>query len=81
MKLITRAKEIPGYSQIKGDMTIDDTNNIFWLKLTYDSGKSQCILELSNFEVAKIINAGLKNAKIVATCKRQRLNIIKDFIE
>ena len=81
MKLTTRAKEILGYSQIKGDMSIDDTNNTFWLKLTYDSGKSQCIVELSKFEVARIINVGLRNSEIVAGCKRQRKNIIKDFLE
>jgi len=49
--------------------------------LTYDSGKSQCIVELSEFEVARIINVGLKDAKIVAACKRQEQNIIKGFLE
>ena len=81
MKLTTRVKEIPGYSQIKGDMSIDDTNDIFWLKLTYNSGKNQCIIELSKFEVAQIINVGLRNSEIMASCKRQRKNVIKDFLE
>jgi len=81
MKIITRGKKIPEYSQIEGIMTVDDTEGIFWLKLTYDSGKSQCIVELSEFEVARIITVGLKDAKIVAACKRQKQNIIKDFLE
>ena len=42
MKIITRGKKIPEYSQVKGIMTVDDTEGIFWLKLTYDSGKSHC---------------------------------------
>jgi len=81
MKLTTRAKSISGYSQIKGDMTVDDTAGNFWLKLTYDSGKSQCIIELSKFEVARIINVGLRDPKIVAGCKRQNHSLIKDFLE
>lgn len=81
MKITTRGKKIPAYSQIKGDMTVDDTEGIFWLKLTYDSGKSQCIVELSKFDVARIINVGLKDAEIIAGCKRQKQNIIKDFLE
>lgn len=81
MKIITRGKKIPKYSQIKGILTVDDTEGIFWLKLTYDSGKSQCIVALSEFEVARIINVGLKDSKIVAACKRQNQSIIKDFLE
>jgi len=80
MKIITRGKKIPEYSQVKGIMTVDDTEGIFWLKLTYDSGKSQCIVALSEFEIAQIINAGLKDAKIVAACKRQDHGLLKDFL-
>jgi len=62
-------------------MTVDTTNNIFWLKLDYDSGSGQCIVELSEFEVAQIINAGLKDAKIVAACKRQEHDLVEDFLK
>jgi len=81
MKIITRGKKIPEYSQVKGIMTVDNTEGIFWLKLTYDSGKSQCIVALSEFEVARIINVGLKDTKIVAACKRQDQNIVEDFLK
>lgn len=81
MKLTTRSKSIPGYSQIKGDMTVDDTNNVFWLKLTYNSGKDQCIVELSKFEVARIINVGVRDPEIVAGCERQKQDIIRGFLE
>ncbi len=81
MKIITRGKKIAEYSQVKGIMTVDDTEGIFWLKLTYDSGKSQCIVALSEFEVARIINVGLKDAKIVAACKRQEHGIVEDFLK
>jgi len=81
MKIITRGKRISKYSTIKGLMTVDITNDIFWLKLDYDSGNSQCIVELSEFEVAQIINAGLKNAKIVAACKRQKQDLVEDFLK
>ena len=80
MKIITRGRKIPEYSQVKGIMTLDITNNIFWLKMTYDSGKSQCIVELSKFEVAQIINTGIKDIKIVAACKRQNNNLMKGFL-
>jgi len=82
MKLITRAKSIPEYSQINGIMSVDDSGGLnFWLKLTYDSGKSQCIVELSKFEIARIINVGLKDAEIVATCKRQEPGLVKNFLK
>jgi len=80
MKIITRGKKILEYSSIKGLMTVDTTNDIFWLKMDFDSGKGQIIIELLEFEVAQIINAGLKDVKIVAACKRQRKNPIKDFL-
>ena len=81
MKIITRGKKIAEYSNIKGLMTVDITNDIFWLKMDFDSGKGQIIVELSEFEVAQIINAGLNNIKIVAACKRQRNNpILRDFL-
>jgi len=79
MKIITRGKRIAKYSSVRGLMTVDVTNDIFWLKLDFDSGRSQCIVELSEFEVANIINTGLKNAKIVAACKRQEHSLVKDF--
>jgi len=81
MKIITRGKKIPEYSQVKGIMTVDDTEGIFWLKMDYDSGKSQCIVALSEFEVAHIINVGLKDVKIVAACKRQRHSLVEDFLK
>jgi len=81
MKIITRGKRISKYSTVKGLMTVDITNDIFWLKLDFDSGSGQIIVELLEFEVAQIINAGLKNNKIVAACKRQKSGIIKDFLE
>jgi len=81
MKIITRGKKISEYSQVKGIMTVDVSNDIFWLKLTYNSGKSQCIVELSKFEVAQVINAGLKDVKIVAACKRQDQNLLNAFIK
>jgi len=81
MKIITRGKKIPEYSQVKGIMTLDDTEGSFWLKMDYDSGKSQCVIELSEFEVAQIINAGLKDAKIVAACKRQKHSLVEDFLK
>lgn len=81
MKIITRGKKIPEYSQVKGIMTVDVTNNIFWLKLDFESGSGQCIVELSEFEVARIINVGLKDPKIVAACKRQEQNIVEDFLK
>jgi len=81
MKIITRGKKIPEYSQVKGIMTVDTTNDIFWLKMDFDSGKSQCIVELLEFEVAQIINAGLKDSKIVAACKRQKQSIMEDFLK
>jgi len=37
-------------------------------------------VELSEFEVAKIINAGLEDVKIVAACKRQKHSLMKDFL-
>jgi len=81
MKIITRGKRISKYSTVKGLMTVDVTNDIFWLKLDFDSGRGQCIVELSEFEVAQIINAGLKNVKIVAACKRQKHGIMEDFLK
>lgn len=81
MKLTTRAKRIPGYSQIEGIMTVDDSAGSFWLKLTYDSGKSQCIVALSKFEIARIINVGLKDAEIVAACKRQEPGLVENFLK
>jgi len=80
MKLTTRAKRIPGYSQIEGIMSVDDSAGSFWLKLTYDSGKSQCIVELTKFEVARIINVGARDPEIVAGCERQSKGILKDFL-
>ncbi len=81
MKIITRGKRISKYSKITGLMTVDVTNDIFWLKLDFDSGSGQCIVELSEFEVAQIINVGLKDAKIVAACKRQKRSIVEDFLK
>lgn len=81
MKIITRGKRISKYSSVRGLMTVDVTNDIFWLKMDFDSGSGQIIVELSEFEVAQIINAGLKDDKIVAACKRQKSSIIKDFLE
>ena len=81
MKIITRGKRISKYSKVSGLMTVDVTNDIFWLKLDFDSGSGQCIVELSEFEVARIINVGLKDPKIVAARKRQNQSIIKDFLE
>lgn len=80
MKLITRGKRIPKYSKISGLMSVDVTNNIFWLKMDIDSGRGQCIVELSEFEVAQVINAGLEDAKIVAACKRQKHGLVEDFL-
>ena len=83
MKIIIRGK-IPKYSPyttINGLMTIDTTNDVFWVKIDCYSGKGQYIVELSKFEVAQIINVGLKDAKIVAACRRQRNNpILRDFL-
>jgi len=81
MKIITRGKRISKYSTTKGLMTVDVTNNIFWLKMDFDSGSGQLIVELSEFEVAQIINAGLKDTKIVAACKRQKRSIVEDFLK
>ena len=80
MKIITRGKRISKYSNVRGLMTVDVTNDIFWLKMDYDSGSGQCIVELSEFEVAQIINAGLKDVKIVAACKRQGQSPVADFL-
>ena len=81
MKITTRAKKISAYSQVKGFMIVDyaGSNDPFWLKLDPDKG-GQYIVELSEFEVAQIINAGLKNAVIVAACKRQNNSLIADFL-
>jgi len=81
MKIITRGKMISKYSTVKGLMTVDVTNDSFWVKMDYGSGSSQCIVELSEFEVAQIINAGLKDAKIVAACKRQEHGLVEDFLK
>ena len=81
MKIITRGKRISKYSRVSGLMTLDVNNDIFWLKLDFDSGRAQCIVELSEFEVAQIINAGLKDAKIVAACKRQGQSLVEDFLK
>jgi hypothetical protein len=81
MKIITRGKRISKYSKVSGLMTVDVTNDIFWLKMDFDSGSGQIIVELSEFEVAQIINVGLKDAKIVAACKRQKHPLIKGFLE
>jgi len=81
MKIITRGKKIAEYSQVEGILTVDDAEGVFWLKLTYDSGKSQCIVALSKFEVARIINVGLEDAQIVAACKRQKPDLMKDFLK
>lgn len=81
MKIITRGKRISKYSRVSGLMTVDVNNDIFWLKLDFDSGRAQCIVELSEFEVAQIINAGLKDAKIVAACKRQGQSLVEDFLK
>ena len=80
MKIITRGKRISKYSSIKGLMTVDVANDIFWLKMDFDSGSGQIIVELLEFEVAQIINAGLKNNKIVAACKRQKQGVVEDFL-
>jgi len=81
MKIITRGKRISKYSKITGLMTVDVTNDIFWLKLDFDSGSGQCIVELSEFEVAQIINAGLKDTKIVAASYRQQHSLVEDFLK
>ena len=81
MKIITRGKRISKYSKVSGLMTVDVTNDIFWLKLDFDSGKAQCIVELSEFEVAQIINTGLKDARIVNACKRQGQSPVEDFLK
>jgi len=80
MKIITRGKRISKYSNVRGVMTVDVTNDIFWLKMDFDSGGGQIIVELSEFEVAQIINVGLKDDKNVAACKRQKQGIIEDFL-
>jgi hypothetical protein len=82
MKITTRSVGISKYHQKEGLMMIDTSNNIFWVKM--DTNKAlieQYIIQFSEFEVAQIINAGLKDAKIVAACKRQERNIIKDFLK
>jgi len=81
MKITTRDKKISAYSQIKGFMVVEYAggDDSFWLKLDPDMG-GQYIVELSEFEVAQIINAGLENAKIVAACKRQKHSLMKDFL-
>ena len=81
MKIITRGKRISKYSKVTGLMTVDVTNDIFWLKLDFDSGRAQYIVELSEFEVAHIINVGLKDTKIVAACKRQKNSLVEDFLK
>ena len=83
MKIIIRGK-IPKhspYTTINGLMTIDPANDVFWVKIDCYSGKAQYIMELSKFEVARIINVGLKDPKIVEACKRQENNLIKAFLE
>lgn len=82
MKIIIRGK-IPKYSPyttINGLMTIDTANDVFWVKIDCYSGRAQYIIELSKFEVAQIINAGLKDDKIVAACKRQKNSLIRAFL-
>ena len=83
MKIIIRGK-IPKhspYTTINGLMTIDPTNNVFWVKIDCYAGKAQYIMELSKFEVARIINVGLKDPKIVAACKRQKHSLVEDFLK
>ena len=81
MKITTRDKKISAYSQVKGFMVVEYAggDDSFWLKLDPDMG-GQYIVELSKFEVAQVINAGLKNAEIVAACKRQNNSLITDFL-
>lgn len=81
MRIITRGKGIREYSTIKGIMTVDNTSGSFWLKLDLEFGKGQYIVELSRFELAQIINVGLKDAEIIKACKRQKQNIIEDFLK
>ena len=82
MKITTRAKKISAYSQVKGLMVVDYAggDDSFWLKLDTDKG-NQYIVELSKFEVAQIINAGLKNAEIVAAGRRQNNSLVADFLK
>jgi hypothetical protein len=85
MIITTRGVGIPKYNQKRGLMSIDDSNNVFWVKMTIapisKASASQYIIEFSKFEVARIINAGLKDAEIVATCKRQDHGLIEDFLK
>lgn len=85
MKITTRSVGISKYSQKTGLMSIDCSNNVFWVKVDIapisKAPASQYIIEFSKFEVARIINVGLKDVEIVAACKRQGHNIIKDFLE
>lgn len=83
MKIIIRGK-IPKYvpyTTISAMMTVDSTNDVFWVKMDCYSGKAQYIMELSKFEVARIINVGLKDPKIVAACVRQKNKLINAFLD
>jgi hypothetical protein len=82
MKITTRSVGISKYSQKEGLMVLDTSDNVFWVKMdTIKKLKTeQYIVQFSKFEVAQIINAGIKDVEIVAACKRQEHNLIKLFL-
>jgi len=72
MEITTRGKGIPEFSIKRGMMTVEFSPNeekTVWLKLDV-SGKEQYIVELTKFEIARVIAVGILDDEVMEICER-----------
>ena len=63
MRIVAKGKGIPKWSNVKGDMIIDDTHGKFWLKLDTDDYKHQYIVEFEPWELKDLKRVLKKKVK------------------
>lgn len=68
MKITSRGKALLKWSQIKGDMTIDEPI----IKLTVLDGKIQFLIEFSEFEKGRLLKWLLEDKKAIEFCRRNK---------
>jgi len=68
MEITSRGRALSKWSQVKGDMTIDEP----LIKLTVISGKMQFLVKFSEFEKGRLLSWLLKDKKAVEFCRRNR---------
>ena len=68
MKLTSRGKILSKWSQIEGHMSIDEP----WIKLATFEGKTQFIVEFSEFERGRLLLWLSEDKKAIEFCRRSK---------